>query len=171
MTAGQPAPIVCCLPPMPAPRPTPTHESLPTPTSPAAAASAAGDGLAGVRILIADDEDLLRGSMARHLGRLGADVAVAADGLAALAALRADRHDVLLLDGNMPHCNGAGVLADLRRAPLPYPLFIVLLSGGDLHAADGARYEDLGADLVVAKPARIRELAAQIATARARRRD
>lgn len=147
-----------------APRPTQTP-GAPAP-APAAAAHA---GLAGVRILIADDEDLLRSTMVRHLGRGGAIVAEARDGREALAQLRTGRHDVLLLDANMPNCNGAGVLADLRREPLPYRLLVVLLSGGDLCDADGTRFEDLGAHLVVPKPVRISALADQIAKARAAR--
>lgn len=145
------------------PPPTPPPAAAPSPAAPASG------GLAGVRILIADDEDLLRTTMVRHLGRGGAVVAEARDGREALAQLRAGRHDVLLLDANMPHCNGAGVLADLRGAPLPYQLLVVLLSGGDLCDADGTRFEDLGAHLVVPKPVRIAVLADQIAKARAAR--
>lgn len=138
--------------------------------SPAAApAAAAGGGIAGIRILIADDEDLLRSTMVRHLGRLGAVVAEARDGREALAKLRTERHDVLLLDANMPQCNGAAVLADLRREPLAHRPLVVLLSGGDLCDADGTRFEDLGADLVVQKPVRISALATAIAQALAAR--
>jgi hypothetical protein len=45
----------------------------------------------------------------------------------------------------------------------------VLLSGGDLCDADGTRFEDLGADLVVQKPVRISALATAIAEALAAR--
>jgi CheY-like chemotaxis protein len=147
----------------------------PPPTTPPlaaalpAAAAAVGGGIAGVRILVADDEDLLRSTMVRHLGRSGALVAEARDGRDALVRLRAERHDVLLLDANMPHCNGAAVLADLRREPLPYRLLVVLLSGGELCDADGVPFEQLGADLVVQKPMRIAALAAKIAEALAAR--
>jgi CheY-like chemotaxis protein len=69
----------------------------------------------------------------------------------------------------MPHCNGAGVLADLRRDPLPERPLVVLLSGGALCDADGVPFEQLGADLVVQKPVRISVLAATIAQAQAAR--
>jgi CheY-like chemotaxis protein len=154
-------------------RPTPatvTPTAGATNAAPAAApAAATGGGIAGVRILIADDEDLLRSTMVRHLGRLGAVVAEARDGREALARLRTERHDVLLLDANMPQCNGAAVLADLRREPLAHRPLVVLLSGGDLCDADGTRFEDLGADLVVQKPVRISALATAIAQALAAR--
>jgi CheY-like chemotaxis protein len=143
----------------------------PQPQGTPAAAAAPPDGLAGVRLLLADDEDLLRASMVRHLGRRGAEVAEARDGREALAMLRARRHDVLLLDANMPRCNGADVLADLRRSPLPYRPVVVVLSGGDLCDAAGVRFEDLGADLVVQKPVRIDALVALIAHALGDRRE
>ena len=131
-------------------------------------ASAAVTGIAGLRILVADDEELLRGTMVRHLGRTGAVVTGAKDGREALAQLRAATFDVLLLDVNMPHVNGPGVLADLRADPLPRRPLVVLLTGGDICDENGTSYIDLGADLVVQKPVRIAVLAEQIVKARAR---
>jgi len=161
------------LPPAPGapadPPPQPTVTPPVAAAAPAADAAAVGGGIAGVRILVADDEDLLRSTMVRHLGRSGAIVAEARDGRGALLSLRSERHDVLLLDANMPQCNGAAVLADLRRDPLAHRPLVVLLSGGDLCDADGTRFEDLGADLVVQKPVRISALATAIAEALAAR--
>jgi CheY-like chemotaxis protein len=157
------------LPPAAASSSDPKNRPTPAAVTPTAGAPNAGGGIAGVRILVADDEDLLRSTMVRHLGRLGAVVAEARDGREALAKLRTERHDVLLLDANMPQCNGAAVLADLRREPLPHRPLVVLLSGGDLCDADGTRFEDLGADLVVQKPVRISALATAIAEALAAR--
>lgn len=135
----------------------------------AAAPANAGGGIAGLRILVADDEELLRGTMVRHLGRTGAVVAGAKDGRDALEQLRAGTFDVLLLDVNMPHVNGPGVLADLRANPLPSRPLIVLLTGGDVCDENGVSFVELGADLVVQKPVRIAVLADEIVKARAGR--
>lgn len=65
----------------------------------------------GVRVLVVDDDDAIRESVRTALEDAGYEVAEAADGLVALAALRADtRSMVVLLDLRMPNLDGAGVL-------------------------------------------------------------
>jgi CheY-like chemotaxis protein len=65
----------------------------------------------GVRVLVVDDDDAIRESVRSALEDSGYEVAEAADGLAALAALRTDtRSMVVLLDLRMPNVDGAGVL-------------------------------------------------------------
>lgn len=137
--------------------------------TPAAAAPTTAGGIAGLRILVADDEELLRSTMVRHLGRTGATVAAAKDGRDALDQLRAGAFDALLLDVNMPNLGGPGVLAELRREPLPHRPLVVLLTGGDVCDDDGVPYTELGADVVLQKPVRIAALAELLAQKRAKR--
>ncbi|MEE1929864.1 response regulator transcription factor [Streptomyces sp. TRM 70351] len=71
---------------------------------------------AGVRVLLADDEHLIRGALAALLA-LEEDltvVAEAASGPEALAMARAHRPDVAVLDLQMPGTDGVGVAAALR---------------------------------------------------------
>jgi len=83
--------------------------------------------LAGLRVLVADDEPSVRATVRRLLERRGATVVVAADGLEAEARLRDERFELVVLDVQMPGRSGYDVLA-LARATLP-ALPVVLMSG------------------------------------------
>ena len=83
--------------------------------------------LAGVRVLIADDEPSVRATVRRLLERRGATVVAAADGLEAEARLRDEAFDLAVLDVQMPGRSGYDVLAIARaiRPALP----VILMSG------------------------------------------
>lgn len=71
-----------------------------------------------VRVVLAEDQSMVRGAFASLL-ELEPDVEVvasAADGVEALAAVRAHRPDVLLADIEMPGMTGLDVAAELHRA-------------------------------------------------------
>jgi two-component system KDP operon response regulator KdpE len=110
------------------------------------------------RILLVEDDDALRASVAAILGRNGHEVVVAADGLAGAQALRSGRFDVLLLDIGLPFLDGWRILDDLeaRRSMA----VIVLSARGEEH--DKVRALDLGADDYLAKPFGADELLARI---------
>ena len=78
-------------------------------------------------ILVADDSDLVREKMATLLQHAGFRVVQASDGLAALRALERERPDAVLSDLEMPHLDGLGLLAAIRRqADLQHlPLIII----------------------------------------------
>ena len=80
-----------------------------------------------IRIVLADDQTLMRAGL-RGLLELTPDLRVAAeaaDGREAIAAVRAERPDVLLLDVRMPHASGLDVLRELgRTAELPPTLLL-----------------------------------------------
>jgi signal transduction histidine kinase/CheY-like chemotaxis protein len=91
--------------------------------------------LAGVRVLVADDEPSVRASVRRLLERRGAIVTVATDGLDARARLdgakRApgddDPFDLVIVDVRMPGYNGYDLLAFARQRLPGVP--VVLMSG------------------------------------------
>ena len=66
------------------------------------------------RILVVDDIEANRDLLSRRLGREGHDVAVAAGGVDALAMLRREDFDLVLLDLMMPDMNGFEVLARMK---------------------------------------------------------
>jgi DNA-binding NarL/FixJ family response regulator len=73
-----------------------------------------GNAISGVRVLVVDDQPLLRHSLAMIIDS-APDLAVvgeAGDGVEAVAAARAGRPDVILMDVRMPHLDG---LAATRR--------------------------------------------------------
>jgi CheY-like chemotaxis protein/anti-sigma regulatory factor (Ser/Thr protein kinase) len=67
------------------------------------------------RILVVDDDRTTRLVLDDVLRGAGFSTTVAKDGVEALAALRAEHYDLLLLDVWMPRMNGLDLLAKLRR--------------------------------------------------------
>ncbi|HEY8430343.1 MAG TPA: response regulator [Sandaracinaceae bacterium] len=80
------------------------------------------------RVLIVDDEELVRRSLGRLVRAAGYEVLFAADGAQALRVYAADRRpDVVLLDLDMPNLSGAETLARLKR--MDPGARVVLVSG------------------------------------------
>ena len=67
-----------------------------------------------VRLLLVEDDDLMRRSFAVALERYGYEVAVAADGLTGLEMFRDGAFDLLILDVLLPGLDGIGLC---RRVP------------------------------------------------------
>jgi CheY-like chemotaxis protein/anti-sigma regulatory factor (Ser/Thr protein kinase) len=79
------------------------------------------------RILVVDDDRTTRHVLQNVLNNAGFSTSVAKDGVEALAAMRADQYDLLLLDIWMPRMNGLDLLAKLRRRKLR-PRVVVMTS-------------------------------------------
>jgi PAS domain S-box-containing protein len=87
------------------------------PANPDKGASAEGwSGLAGRRVLVADDNLVNRRVLHALLDRLGAETVLCEDGPEALAAGRGGAFDLVLLDINMPGMAGTEVIRAIRRA-------------------------------------------------------
>ncbi|HET7622795.1 MAG TPA: two-component regulator propeller domain-containing protein [Gemmatimonadaceae bacterium] len=80
------------------------------------------------RVLVVDDEETVRLSVARILQRFGYDVITAGDGLEALAMVCADSPiELILMDVTMPAMDGPTAARQLRERGVGVP--IVLMSG------------------------------------------
>ena len=101
------------------------------------------------RVLIVDDEDLVRLVVARRLRLAGFEVSEARDGLEALARLPGIGPDIVLTDLNMPRCNGEQLIRELRRTAATMKLPILLMTGGPI---DEARLREAGCTGFVYKP-------------------
>lgn len=116
---------------------------------------------APIRILVVDDEPPIRRLLRTGLGSQGFEIAEAADGHAAQAAI-ARNPDLVLLDLGLPDVSGHDLLRGWRAAGRETPV-IVLSSRTD--EAGIVEALDLGADDYVAKPFGMKELVARIRTA------
>jgi cyclic di-GMP phosphodiesterase len=115
----------------------------------------------GPRVLVADDDPANRTLLRAMLERAGYEVAVTADGVAALAAARAQPPDLALLDIEMPGRDGIAVTRALREAPATAIVPVILVTGrGEI--ADKVAGLDAGATDFVTKPFDRTELLARV---------
>ena len=119
-----------------------------------------GERTLEAHVLIVDDNADMRNYVRRLLDKRW-DVATAADGRAALEAIRRRKPDLVLTDVMMPDLDGYGLLRELRADPNTRDLPVILLSA---RAGEDARIEglDAGADDYLTKPFAARELVARI---------
>jgi signal transduction histidine kinase len=81
--------------------------------------------LTGVRILLVDDEPLVRETLGDLLTLQGAEVRTAVDGEDGFAAWQQGRYDLLLTDQRMPRCTGLELVARIRAEGDRLPVVIV----------------------------------------------
>ena len=107
-------------------------------------------------VLIADDEPNIVISLEFLMKREGHRVTIARDGDAALAAIRDQRPDLVLLDVMMPGKSGFDVCQAVRGDESLAAVKILMLSakGRDTDLAKG---HALGADAYMTKPTRMQE--------------
>jgi CheY-like chemotaxis protein len=121
----------------------------------------ASAGLAGLTILVVDDEESIRRPLTKYLARLGATAVGASDGLDALARLRLLAVDAIVLDIRMPRMDGIEFYAAIR-SERPSLAARVLFLSGDPQQMHEARAKTLPAARVLAKPVDLQVLAASI---------
>jgi DNA-binding response OmpR family regulator len=80
------------------------------------------------RILVADDEYVISRCVSFMLKKEGFDCRTASDGEAALAMIRQDPPDLLILDLDMPKKNGFEVCHELRQDPLLREIHVLVLT-------------------------------------------
>ena len=113
------------------------------------------------RVLIAEDEPNIVESLSFMLRRAGYDVASAQDGEAALAGLRSQPAQLLILDLMLPRLNGFEVLKALRAdAALAATPVLVLTAKGQQQ--DRRLAEAIGADAFMTKPFSNREIMEEV---------
>jgi CheY-like chemotaxis protein len=121
------------------------------------------------RILLAEDDRILRKAGETALRRKGYDVVAAVDGEDALAKAREQPPDLVLLDVMMPKIHGFDVLRGLKGDPRTRDIPVIMLTNLE-QPADVKRATDGGAHgYLVKSNMDLEELAAKIADALAGR--
>jgi DNA-binding response OmpR family regulator len=109
------------------------------------------------KVLVVDDEPMVRDVLSRYLSYDGFDVSTAADGAQALARFAQSEPDLILLDLMLPEVDGYEVFRQVReRAQTPV---IMLTARG--HEMDRIAGLEGGADDYIGKPFSPREVVAR----------
>jgi two-component system response regulator MprA len=111
------------------------------------------------RVLVAEDDQHLRESLARVLTFEGYDVLLAADGVEALSVAAAERPDLIILDILMPKLDGLTAARRLRSSGDRTP---VLMLTARHEVGDRVAGLDAGADDYLVKPYSLDELLARV---------
>ncbi|HEX9486706.1 MAG TPA: ATP-binding protein [Gemmatimonadales bacterium] len=136
------------------------------PSAPAIAPVAASarppvGSLAGLRVLIVEDEEAVRRPMVRYLTRRGAEVDEAADGVEGLARLRAQPANVILADLRMPRMGGVELYAQLEEERPELAQRVLFLSGDVSQLAQPGN-TPVPRERVLVKPVELAELERRI---------
>jgi DNA-binding NtrC family response regulator len=103
-----------------------------------------------LRVLVVDDEPLIRWSIAETLGAAGHEVVEAADAASARRLLgETSDLDLVLLDLRLPDSRDLALLADIRRKAPNTPVIVMTAFGTPEITADALR---MGALTVLNKP-------------------
>ncbi len=115
-----------------------------------------------MRVLIIDDDDLVRTTLSRTLMTVGYEVIEAIDGNDGLGKFRGGGIDLVITDILMPEKEGLETIRELRQSG--GGVKIIAISGGD--RTGSLRYLEMaaafGADDTLAKPYRRQDLLAKI---------
>ncbi len=120
------------------------------------------------RVLVVDDEPMVRETLGQVLAEEGYVVDLAVDGETALERVHAARPDAILLDLMMPGMNGRQFLQALREDPSFAAVPVLIMTA--VHGLN-VNLQMLGASEVVEKPFNVDELLNKVALAVYRSRD
>lgn len=104
------------------------------------------------RVLIADDDPLVRDLLQQLFADHGYETVCARDGAEAKALLSQQTYDILVMDVQMPQFNGVEVLTELRRKKVETPAIII---SGSFTGATRANLSALAPATLVEKPLEI----------------
>jgi CheY-like chemotaxis protein len=116
-----------------------------------------------MKVLVIDDDHLVRYTLSKILQRNGYDVTTASDGKRAMAVFRDERPDVVITDIIMPEQEGIETILKIRSERPEVK--IIAISGGARNRNLGylGMAEAFGADDVISKPFEAEELLSRLA--------
>ena len=140
-------------------RHTPAHsaQDSPPPLPPAPPPALAGQGTAGLRVLLVDDSRTMRESARSLLEDSGCQLTLASNGFEALCQVAVLRPHLVFMDIAMPELDGFQACALIRASARHGATPVVLVSAND-GRLDRARAELAGAQRYILKPFRKADL-------------
>lgn len=112
-----------------------------------------------MRVLVVEDEPLLREQLADHLKAQGFAVDAAADGEEGLYYGREYEYDAAVIDLGLPKIHGIELIKTLRGEQRTFPVLVLTARG---HWQDKVEGLEAGADDYVAKPFQMEEVVARL---------
>jgi CheY-like chemotaxis protein len=103
------------------------------------------------KVLVADDEEVIRKLLRIHLVKWGYDVIEAVDGEEALEQLEKEDFDLLICDIMMPNKDGWEVLKEVKTNPKTKDIIVIVLTVKN-EDTDMFKGYDLGANYYMTKP-------------------
>ena len=115
--------------------------------------------MGGTRILVVEDEQIMRDLLRLHLSVAGYAVEAAEDAIAAGYAVLKSPPDLIICDVEMPHMSGYELIAALRADQKVARVPVIFLTSLE----DEGRAQEVGAQAHLRKPVRLEELLAAVA--------
>ena len=101
-----------------------------------------------MKILVVDDEPLVRRSLQKVFQKAGHDVVVAEDGIQGVALWKESQPEAVILDVLMPGHTGPEVISEVQPSS-DIPIVLISAYSGEYNPDS---VKQLGADLFIAKP-------------------
>ncbi|HEY7543391.1 MAG TPA: response regulator [Blastocatellia bacterium] len=109
------------------------------------------------KVLVVDDDQLMRMMLGMMLTRAGYEVMSAEDGRSALEKVATEKPDLVLTDGLMPDMHGLTVCKAIKRLAAPPKVVLLTASTSEMKRAEAYAPDD-----ILIKPVRSAELIACI---------
>jgi signal transduction histidine kinase/ActR/RegA family two-component response regulator len=120
-----------------------------------------------LRVLLVDDHPINRQVVSLFLRPFNMRIVEAVNGVEALAELKREEFDIVLLDMHMPVMDGPTTIGRIRNSEKLWASVPVIALTADAMSGDRERYMGLGMDGYLSKPIAERELLAEIGRVRA----
>lgn len=115
-----------------------------------------------IRVLLIDDDPLVRHFLGTFLEQKGFEVAAVHDGPSGLEAASKSLPGLIILDHGMPGMDGTEVAMRLKAHDATKRIPVIILSGDDLTADEQKKLADIGVDEYIRKGVEMQRLVSEI---------